>query len=408
MMELQAGLLDRAQQFYRRHHTLVVMAVLSLAGIITGTTAVLALYETPAIGTAALICIGAAFAFFCALALVRHRLFALFCVLTPLSGLVWAAPIAAGTDFDAVPFLAYGFGFAAAMFWAENRLLSLLRAGPATTALPAILATFVELVVLAVLWFRGTAAADAALQAVTDTALTVLSATLLLPVAVSYLHFDENFIAEANRAREQRLRWLEWASALAVPRWGLSALGISGILIVLGWYGAQLSLLDAVGTVAVSLALCALVGGLVGAGWREGLAHLLAAGAAFLLFLWAFTVSKGGTQHAVATLQLVGLGSLLALNGFWRVWRHRLRGEVPHQARGRVLEDCGGALAALGGCVCSVLALAQTSAVALLFGVFCAGACGLFLAPALATGLEVLLPRRGNVEELYGRKRRKR
>lgn len=408
MVELQAGLLGRAQQFCRRHHALVVMAVLSAAGIATGTTAVLAFIEAPALSTAALIAVGAAFAFLCAYALIRHRLFALFCALAPIPGLIWAAPLAAGADFGAVPFLAYGFGFAAAVFWAENRLLQLLRASPAMTALPALLATIGLMAVLAVLWFRGTPAADAALQAVGDAVLTILSVALLLPIAASYLHFDESFIAEANRAREWRLRWCEGLSALAMPRWGISVLGITAVLIVLGWYGAQLPVSEAAGLRLASVILFVLIGGLLGGGWREGLSHMLAAAAVCLLLLWAFTVSRA--QSEAVLLQLIGLASLLALNGFWRVWRYRRCGEGGGQARGRVLEDSGGALAAIGGSAgaVAVLVIAQPKIVVLLYGVFCAAVCGLLLAPGIMTGLEMLAPRRSNVEELYGRKRRKR
>ena len=333
MLGLQAGLEGTAKQFYRRYHKAVVSAVLSVTGIVTGTAAALVLTQALVfsnalmLGASAVLVLGLAYGF------LRHWGLAALTVMAPLPGLLWAAPIASGSDFGAVPFLAYGLTVTAATLYCERELTLLLQPDAVPPGfsrwgngpfLP-VLAALGVMALTAFIWFRGGAGADAALQAVADSALALLSVLVLLPLGISLLHFDEAFVARANRAGEQRGRWLEGLDFAAIPRWGLSLAGITMVLIVLGWYGAREALQDAPVWRAATVILVAIVGGVIGAGWREGLALAAAIGAACLLFLWASVIATGLPDGAIAVLQIGSFAAVLSFYGVWRVHQYRQR-----------------------------------------------------------------------------------
>ena len=411
MLELQAGPEGTAKQFYRRHHTAVVSAVLSVTGIASGIAVALVLMQALLFTNALMFGASAILALVAVYGLLRHWGFAALTVLAPLPGLLWAAPIASGSDFGALPFLAYGLAIAAATLSCEHKLTELLQpdsvlparfsrwgAGP---LLP-VLASAVLMGLLALLWFRGGPSADAALQAVADSVLALLSVLVLLPLGISLLHFDEALVARANRAGEQRGRWLEGLAFAAIPRWGLSLTGVTVILIVLGWYGARGVLQDAFVLRAASVLLVALVGGLVGAGWREGLALAGAIAGACLLTLWAHVSVSGLPDGGVSVLQIGGFACVLAFYGVWRVRQYQQRRET---ARERVLSDCGGALISViaSAAVLVPLLVLKPMSVVMLLGLVVAGFAGVLLTPALVTGLEAFFPRSATVEQLYGR-----
>lgn len=409
-MALQAGPEGTAKQFYRRYHTAVVSAVLSVTGIASGVAVALVWMQAPLFTNALLFGASAILALVAVYGLLRHWGLAALTVLAPLPGLLWAAPIASGSDFGALPFLAYGLAIAAATLSCEHKLTELLQPDSVSPAgfsrwgagpLLPVAAGLVLMLVLALLWFRSGVSTDAALQAIADSALALLSVLVLLPLGISLLSFDEAFVARANRAGEERGRWLEGLAFVAIPRWGLSLSGVTVVLIVLGWYGARGVLQDAFVLRAASVLVVALVGGLVGDGWREGVALAAAIGGACLLSLWALSVSNV-PNGGVAVLQIGGFACVLAFYGVWRVRQYRQRRE---DARERVLSDCGGALIAViasGGALVPLLML-QPAASATLLGLVFAGFSGVLLAPALVTGLEAFFPRRATVEELYGR-----
>lgn len=419
-MDLQAGLEGTAKQFYRRHQMVVVVSVVSLAGIATGTAAAYALSQTLIFTNVLLLSASAVAALVVAYALLRHWGFAALSVLAPLPGLIWAAPIASGSDFGSVPFLAYGLGLTFAVFYSEYRLSRFLHPEPewnggktslwgAGPLLPTLAAGGL-VAIIALAWFRGGASQDAAWQVAGDSGLALATVLLLLPLGLSLLHFDEAFVARANRALEQRERWLEGLTFAAIPRWGLSITGITVILIVLGWYGARGVLQGEMLLRSLAIVMVVIVGGFVGGGWREGLALGGAVGAACLLTLWASVIASGGDGGGVVVLQSGGLTAVISLWGLWRARHFREGHETARAARERVLADSGSAVIAVVASAGALLPLllVHSSAVVALLGVGFAGLAGVLLVPALATGLEALAPRRATVEQLYGSKRPRR
>ncbi|GAA0537368.1 hypothetical protein GCM10008941_16300 [Rhizomicrobium palustre] len=379
-----------------------VTAVLSVAGIATGIATGLALSQALVFQNALYLALGACLAILPCYALTRRWLIAAMTALAPLPGLIWAAPVSSGSDFGLLPFLAYGLGFAAALFYSDDRLTLLLQAGPEGRPLRAGWMSAALATVSGTLLLSGKP--DMAIQIAADSILVMLSVTLLLPMALSFLHFDEDFIAEANRAREERGRVFEGLAFAATPRWGLSLSGICLVLMTLSWYGAHISgsSVMALGAAAVLIAL----GWWTGGGWREGLALGLAFVAAALLALWILAIAPRAAEGGAVALQAAILTSFLALCGLAKVRIFRQRGELPAGARGRMLEETGPVFAA----VCGVLlmltlpVLLIPGAVAFYFVIAAAGLSGGLLAPAVVTALEALFPRKRRLEELYVRK----
>jgi hypothetical protein len=213
----------------------------------------------------------------------------------------------------------------------------------------------------------------------------------------------------ANRAHEQRERWLETLTFAAVPRWGLSLTGITLILIVLGWYGARDVLQGEMLPQGASVLLAMIAGRVIAGGWREGVAFAAAVGTTSLLTLWASVVVPGVPNGGVVILQCATFAGLLALWGAWRVSHYRQRRGTARAARERVLADCGGPLIALIAAIGAVLPLLvlQASAVVAVAGLASAGLAGVLLFLAIQSGIEAVFPRWATVEQLYGDRRRR-
>jgi hypothetical protein len=385
------------RHFFDSHRALVLSAVLSLAGLATGTATALAVLQTFTLSEVLLLGCSVLLAFGVAAAQTRHLPLAALAALAPVPGLLWAAPLSGGSAYGAVPFLAYGFGFAVAALAADAGLQRALQ-GQGETPAPAAAYASLLMALLAALWFWGS---DAALQAAADILLCATSALLLLP-GFWLLHFDETFIARANRVRERHLRFAERLSLVMQPRWGLSFAGIAIVFLTLGWFGAKSALPDGLWPLllrGVSVLLVAAAAGSALDGWREGLATALIAVTVCLLLLWVTSGESGIAILMTGTIVLLPL-----LQGGRRALRFRHLGDAPPLARQRSLEESPGAFFALAGALAAMLPLLlwrPGSAVFALGIVVAAG--GLVFAPAVVTALEAIVPRRRRAEDLFTR-----
>jgi hypothetical protein len=406
MPELQAGVRfgNAAKQFYRHHRTPVVSVVLSLVGTATGVTAVLAVVQRLAPWDMAFLAAGIVLAAALCLLQTRHFALAILTAVAPVPGLIWAAPISRGSSFGVLPVLAYGFGFAVAALVAQRHLERQISDNAVEPPWRAAGVALSLMGILAALWFGRTPFADAALQAVVDTALTVLSVAAVLPLAVDLLHFDESFVIRANRAREHRVRVLERVALVTVPRWGFSFTGIAIVFLALGWFGAEPVLRGGVVPQIESVLLVAVAGGVLAGGWREGLAVALICTVVCLMSLWATAVDGRAPFAAVGVLQLVAIVLFLALYSGQRslAWRHA--DTTPVTAQRRALEQASGQVfAGMGAVVALLPALVAWpgSFVFMIGGLIAVGAATVSI-PAAITAFEVLTPRRRSVEDLYG------
>jgi hypothetical protein len=401
-----------ARQFYLRHRTPILSVALSAVGIATGTaTANAMLQDATALGPATMGA-GVILAALCCTVQTRHIALAVLAAIAPLPGLILAAPVSGGPAFGFVPFLAYAFAFAVAAMQAEtvvaHELDDKAREYPWRSAAAAI----ALMAVLTALWFWRTRSYDAAIQAIVDIAGAGVSALVLVPVGASLLQFDESFVARANRARERRRRICETVAMATIPRWALSLTGIALIFLALGWFGARPLFGDlwtaSLLRIVASVFIVAVVAERIAGGWREAIAAALVAGTAALIALWGMALARRGAFSYPGALEVAAFAAFLAFCGDRQAAAFRRLGDDAAVARERAMEDGGsGLMFAAGGAVASMLPglflLHRAYAiypVAMLF----AALGGVLFAPAIATAVEVMLPRRHTVEELYGKR----
>jgi len=390
-------------------HTAVVSVVLSLAGLGTGTATALAYFQAIAVADIAALAGATVLVALVCFWQARHAVLALLTAIAPLPGLIWAAPLSGGSYFGMVAFLGYGFGAAVAVLYAQHVLDRLLSHGDGESPWWSAAVAAGLLAVLGALWFWHGDGADAALQAAADTAAALLSVLLLLPLAVSHLSFDENFVADANRARERRALRFEKLGHGAIPRWGLALTGIALIFLALGWFDAEPMLREGWWRIAVSVVLVCGALGAWARGWREGIGLGLITAIAGLAALW-WRIYDGRTPFgAVSALQIAILAAFVGLCAAraMRLWRHE--GDTDAMARRRALEDSSGAVFATLAATAATLPalLLHPGAVVFVLASLAAGLSGALLFPAILTGLETLLPRRRTVDEVFGKMKKK-
>ena len=406
------GAAGAARQFALRHRVLLLSIAFSVLGIATGMATANAILGGAPLGDAGLILAGAALAGLCSLLHTRHRALSVLTAAAPLPGLIWAAPLSADARFGVVPVLAYAFAYAIAVVQAQNILVRTLDGGAADHPFKPVAAAAGLMGALSLLWFWRAGAAAAAFQAVLDVVLATASTLIVMPIAELLLHFDETFVAAANRARERRQRLFEKVAMTAVPRWGMSIAGIALIFVALAWFGAEPSFsfvyfANAPVLLAVSLALTFAVAVSACSGWREGFGATVAAGLAGLVALWAFAViGKMAPTSPVGVVELISLASFLAFCGARRAAAYRRLGDDSAIARLRAVEDLSGPqlfaiLGGIGALLPYVIVRPADAAYAVALAFAGAGVLG--FAPALATACEMLVPRRRSVEELYRR-----
>jgi len=407
------GAAGAARQFALRHRVLVLSVAFSVIGISTGVATANAILGRAPLSDAGLILAGAALAWICSLLHTRHTALAVLTAAAPLPGLVWAAPMSADSAFGIVPVLAYVFAYAVAVMLAHNVLVRTLDGGTSRHPFKPVAATAGLMAALALLWFWRAAARDAAFQAVLDVVLAAASSLIIMPIGESVLHFDEGFVATANRVRERRQRLLEKIAMVAVPRWGMSIAGIAMVFVALAWFGAEpafsfVHFANAPALFAVSLTLTFALAVPTCGGWREGFSATIVTGLAGLVALWGFAAIGTMTPNApVGVLELASLTLFLAICGARRAAAYRRLGDDPAIARLRAVEDLGSVqfFTVLGGigALLPIVVMHPAYATYLAALVF-AGVGALGFALALATACEMLVPRRRSVEELYGRR----
>lgn len=397
--------------FFRRFRTAIVSAGLSVVGIATGTaTASAVLQDSSALGPAAMAA-GVALAALCCAWQTRHAALAVLAAVAPLPGLILAAPMSGGPAFGFVPFLAYAVGFAAAALMAETSAVRVLDDSKREYPWLAAAAAVVLTAVLAGLWFWGTRPANAAFQAAVDLAAATVSAAVLVPLGASLLHFDESFVVRANRVRERRRRTGERLAFVTVPRWAFSLTGIALVFLALGWFGAAPLIGRPDGAVLLRLAgsvlLVGAAGWAVAGGWREAAAVVLVAATVALIALWGMALLPRGSFHMPGALEAAVFAAFLAFCGGRLALRFRQGGDAAAVARARAVEEGGsGLLFAGAGAALSTLpglVLLQPGYAIYAAALLIAVPGGALFAPAVATAVEVLLPRRRSVEELYGK-----
>lgn len=229
-----------------------------------------------------------------------------------------------------------------------------------------------------------------------------ISAILIVPLAASALPYSEDFVTRANRVREWRERLLDPVTAIAQPRWSLSATGIAIVFAVLGYFGAHPQLDATEYAVFTAMILSAFIAGFgLTWEWRRAFALPLILALLILIGMWGFA-----EIHAVNGLlplvQALGIcaGPLL----FMAVEAARHLTDDAASASSLALTRRGPVTIAFF-VVGVVLVLSQMDdplpvavvAVILLFG--CAGT--IFWLPAIAGALETLFPRRSTLEARY-------
>lgn len=229
-----------------------------------------------------------------------------------------------------------------------------------------------------------------------------VSAILIVPLAASALPFNEDFVTRSNRVREWRERMLDPVTAIAQPRWALSATGIGVVFAVLGYFGAH-PVLDATEyAVFTALLLSAFIAGFgLTWEWRRALALPLILVLLILTGMWGLAEIHEA-KRLVQLVQALGICAVPLL--FLVVEASRHLTEDAESASSLALIRRGPATIFFF-VTCALLTVFQTgdpllvavTIAMLLFG--CAGA--LLWLPAVAGALETLFPRRSTLEARY-------
>ena len=386
------------------------VAVVAALGVFTVGAALWVFHGAPVpVGALFLSMISLAVAAGIAFVHLRHVGLAATAALAPLPGMMTAA-----SGFSTATLAVYGAATVVAALVTGDVVRQILanraRMDAASEALarmtPAVLAAGAASALLLALWL-GTAGAAVQLVA------ALLSVLLVVPFVASLLPFRESFFVAANRTRDGRELLLRLASRVVEPRWGLSLSGITLVLAVLGWFGAAPLLAhraalmqpllwsgSALGLLAVAFA--------VARDWRDAVAITLSTAALTLLDLWIWGRATGHlTLTAFGEIALaVSAAYLLMLAAGDLRRRYRRQGDESSVARARALDELGAApwygVAGAAAAIVPWMVVHGSNATLAAVFVLSAGA-AVIAAPALATALETLVPRRRSVEELYGR-----
>jgi hypothetical protein len=378
-------------------------AVAALTGLATALAAALAWYQSIVWIDVAALAFGAGLAMAIAYWQVRHVVLAALMSLTPLPGLIWTAPLSAGADFGVVPVLAYGFGFALASLYAQHLLDRVLHARDGEAPWRTAAMTLAVAAALVPVWFGAGSSGNAARQAICDAIGASVSVLLLLPLSRSLLQFDEAFVADANRARERRGRLFEWFGGAAVPRWSLSFAGIALVFLALGWFdAAPVMFSDGWRHAVTALVVCAAFG-LAAGGWREGIASGIVLAVVGVTAQWW----RGYARLPVGAADVLAItlfAALLVAANARRIRHWRDHGDEPATANRRALENADRAVFATVGSAGAALPwLFQAGTGIIVATLLAGGICSALLYPAIVGALDVLVPRRRTVDEVFAK-----
>ena len=398
------------------------IGVLVLLALATAAAAFVTFHDHPVpvgalfLGSASLL-MGAVLAF----VHLRHWGVAMLTALAPLPGMIATGPFAVQSGLPFSGFLAsYGFAYLAAACLGGRIVRRILGAtdpavaGAPRTARCSCRGGFSILVgaALVVGWLFQDARmlGEGGAAALVAAALSVL---VFVPLVSAILPFGENFFVSANRAHERRERLLRVASMVVEPRWGMSLTGITLVFATLGGFGVQptiahSALLAQPVLWGASALLVFLMAFAVGRDWREALAATLALGTLTLLFLFLWSRAAGHlTVSSFIEIAIAAAASLfLMLLLIARSRGYRQTGDARAVARLRAIEDIGVApWFGVSGAATAILPwmLLHGSVAMLAAMILFAGTAALLAMPSLATALDMVVPRRRSVEELYGR-----
>ncbi len=351
------------------------------------------------------------FAFVLAYGLTRHAPLAGIASVAPMAGVLWGDVV--GLLFGvplATPSLALVFGTALSFIFADCIVAQALDGNdPRNAARGAAMASWrpllggsaIAFAMLAVAvrdpWFR-----QISLSTFLQFAGAGVAAVFVLWSSASYLVFSEDFVTRLNRVRESRTRRAYAISLISMPRWGLSVAGIGLVAAVLGFFGAEGTLVAGGWAVLTVLLLALLLSFSLSGRWRSALALLFAVAVSALIGFWSWTeLASSGLSDVIALLEAVAVSFVLMLAV---VSRERVLGVTHNDAVARLLaaEELTTPIVyvALAMIVPTIMlgGSGGLAAVALSGGV----ACALLLAPAATTAFETLMPRRKSITELYG------
>jgi len=229
-----------------------------------------------------------------------------------------------------------------------------------------------------------------------------LSAILIVPLAATFFPFGEDFVTRANRLREWRERMLDPMTAIAEPRWAMSAAGIAVIFAVLGYFGAR-PVLDAKEYAVFAALLFA--AGIVGFGltweWRRALALPIILVVLILVGLWGFA-----RVHAANALlpfvQTLGICAVPLLLMAAEAARHLSEDTGAASSFALLRKGPAAILFFTAAIIISIVqfshaAITAVIAIVLIFG--CAAT--LLWLPAIAGALESLFPRKSTLDARY-------
>ncbi len=231
--------------------------------------------------------------------------------------------------------------------------------------------------------------------------LPVLAALALVPAGAMLVVLDEPFLSRVNRAREWRTETAYPLTLVTIPRWGLSVSGVGLVALVLSYFGAEpvtggghwIAYAIALGSLPVSLVLTR--------DWRTTIGLGFSLSVISLMGLWAATL-----QNAGAHFDAVGFYGAVTI-GFALMVGVAARG-APGRERSAVLARAVEKRAAVVICATTSVLVAELVTVqlspAIAIVILASAICSLLLVTAISSALEVVVPRRKSIAELYARR----